>query len=228
MAHYPKWVTPSRQSYLVKLWTLYGNQCLYGHTTCPIASHYVYLEPKAEAIAVPIKLPCQDSYGNPIKKDGKQLYLTVYGSKMVTAQVPKVARLYDLKSELAIKDWKATDRQQDIADWLEERKRLHSLAERRYPIRGLFSSIAKDIFYTEQPAYYLLGLGISGLTFQPFARIRLASSYLHLFVDIGEILKGISKNQRRKAIRYGKALPLETQQGLDQVLKLAVTHYLEH
>ncbi len=228
MAQYPKWVTPIRQAYLVKLWTLYGNKCLYGHTTCPIASHYVYLEPRAENIAVPIKLPCQDSYGNPIKKDGKQLYLTVYGSKLVTAQVKKVARLYELKTELIIADWKQLDREQKKADWLEEQKYLHNLAERKQPPRGQFSGIGKDIFYNEQPAYYLLGLGVSGLTFQPFARIRLASSYLHLFVDIGETLKGISKNKRRKAIRYGKALPLETQQGLDQVLELAVTHYLEH
>lgn len=224
----PKWVTPSRQSYLVKLWAEYGNKCLYGHNACPIASHYVYLEPKAVTVAVPIKLACQDSYGNPIKKDGKQLYLTVYGSKTVTAQVKKMARLYELKSELVIKNWKADDRQQDTADWQAERKELHSLAERRYPIRGQFSSIAKDVFYCQQPQFYLLGLGVSGLTFKPFARIRLASSYLHLFIDIGDTLKGMGKNKRRKAIRYGKALPVEKQQELDQVCKLAVTHYLEH
>jgi len=228
MAKYPKWVTPSRQTYLVKLWTEYGNQCLYGHTACPIASHYVYLESKAIAIPVPIKLACHDSEYNPLIVDGEQVYLTVYGSQTVSVKVPKIARLYELKSELAIKDWKATDREQDSIDWLEERKVLHSLAERRLPIRGQFSSIAKDVFYSEQPSFYLLGLGVSGLTFQPFARIRLASSYLHLFIDIGDTLKGVSKNKRRKAIRYGKPLPVEQQQKLDQVCKLAVTHYLEH
>ncbi|MBA7667305.1 hypothetical protein ES703_75392 [subsurface metagenome] len=224
----PKWATPSRQAYLVKLWAEYGNKCLYGHTTCPIASHYVYLEPKAVAIAVPIKLACFDSEGNPRKVDGKQVYLTVYGSKTIATQVKKLARLYEVKSELAIKDWKAEDRQQDSIDWLEERKFLHSLAERRLPIRGQFSNIAKDVFYNEQPSFYLLGLGVSGLTFKPFARIRLASSYLHLFIDIGDTLKGVGKNKRRKAIRYGKALPVEKQRELDQVCKLAVTHYLEH
>ncbi|GAJ02044.1 unnamed protein product, partial [marine sediment metagenome] len=184
--------------------------------------------PKAVTIPVPVKIACCDREGNPKKADGKQVYLTVYGVKTVTAQVQKVARLYELKSELAIKDWQADDRQQDKADWLEERKRLHSLAERRLPLRGQFSNIARDIFYTEQPQFYLLGLGVSGLTFKPFARIRLASSYLHLFIDIGDTLKDISKNKRRKAIRYGKALPVEKQQELNQVCKLAVTHYLEH
>jgi len=135
---------------------------------------------------------------------------------------------YEVYIEGLIADWKADDRQQDTADWQEERKWLHSLAERRHPIRGQFSSIAKDIFFGEQPSYYLLGLGISGLTFKPFARIRLASSYLHLFIDLGDTLRGVSKNKRRKAIRYGKHLPVEKQQEIEQVCKLAVTHYLEH
>lgn len=135
---------------------------------------------------------------------------------------------YEVYIEGLIADWKAHDRQQDTADWQEERKRLHSLAERRYPIRGQFSTIAKDIFFSRQPLFYLLGLGVSGLTFKPFARVRLASSYVHLFVDLGDTLKGVSKAQRRKAIRYGKALPVEKRQEIEQVCRLAVTHYLEH
>ena len=135
---------------------------------------------------------------------------------------------YDVYIEGLIADWKADDRQQDTAQWQEERKRLHSLAERRYPLRGQFSSIAKDIFFARQPLFYLLGLGISGLTFKPFARIRLPSSYVHLFVDLGDTLKGVSKAKRRKAIRYGKALPVEKQMEIAQVCRLAVMHYLEH
>jgi len=135
---------------------------------------------------------------------------------------------FDARINAIIADWKQFDREQDRADWLEERKWLHNLAERWQPIRGQFSSISKDIFFSEQPSFYLLGLGISGLTFKPFARVRLASSYLHLFIDLGDTLRGVSKNKKRKAIRYGKALPLEKQQELDRVCKLAVTHYLEH
>ena len=134
---------------------------------------------------------------------------------------------YEVYIEGLIADWRADDRQQDTANWREERKHLHSLAERRYPIRGQFSSIAKDIFFANQPLFYLLGYGISGLTYKPFARVRLASSYVHLFIDLGDSLKTIGKNKRRKAIRYGKALPIEKQREVELVCRLAVRHYLD-
>jgi len=148
----------------------------------------------------------------------------VFGHKSCT--IP--SHYYEVYIEGLIADWKADDRQQDTAELQEERKRLHSLAERRYPLRGQFSSIAKDIFFARQPLFYLLGLGVSGLTFKPFARVRLASSYVNLYVDLGDMLKGVSKSKRRKAIRYGKSLPVELQGEIAQVCKLAVTHYLEH
>jgi len=134
---------------------------------------------------------------------------------------------YEIYIEGLIGDWKADDKSQLSADWLEELKRLHSLAERRYPLRGQFSSIAKDIFFSQQPLYYLVGLGISGLTYKPFAKVRLASSYVNLFVDLGDTLKGVSKTKRRKAIRYGTPLPLEKQREVEQVCRLAVRHYLK-
>jgi len=133
---------------------------------------------------------------------------------------------YEVYIEGLIADWKADDHQQDTAEWQEERKQLHSLAERRYPLRGQFSIISKDIFFSEQPLYYLLGLGISGLTFKPFAKVRLSSSYVNLFIDLGDTLKRVSKTKRRKAIRYGTALPLEVQKEVEQVIRLAVRHYL--
>lgn len=172
---YPKWVTPDRQTCLVKLFIRSKGFCVFGHTDCLIPEHY-----------------------------------------------------YELFIEDLISDWKADDRAQDTADWKAEQRRIHSLAERQYPLRGTFNAISKDIFFADQPQYYLVGLGISGLTFRPFALIRLASSYVSLFVDIGTSLKGLSKAQRRKAIRYGKPLPLEYQRELTSLLRLAVRHYLEH
>jgi len=135
---------------------------------------------------------------------------------------------YEVYIEGLIADWRADDRQQDTDDWREERKRLHSLAERRYPIRGQFSTIAKDIFFSQQPLYYLLGYGMSGLTFKPFAKVRLASSFVNLYVDLGDSLKGTSKNKRRKAIRYGKPLPMDKQAEVERVCRLAVKHYLNN
>lgn len=138
------------------------------------------------------------------------------------------AHYYEIYIEGLIADWKTDDRIQREADWLEESKRLHSLAESRYPLRGQFSAISKDIFYARQPMFYLLGLGISGLTFTPFAKVRLSSSYVNLYVDLRDTLSKVSKAKRRKAVRYGKPLPLELQGEIQQVCKLAIEHYLEH
>ncbi len=135
---------------------------------------------------------------------------------------------YEVYIEGLIADWKSEDRQQDNAEWQAERKRLHSLGERRFPLRGQFSAIAKDIFYASQPQFYLLGLGISGLTFTPFAKIRLSSSYVNLYVDLRDTLSKVSKAKRRKAVRYGKPLPLELQGEINLACKLAIGHYLEH
>jgi len=220
----PKWATPDRQAHLVKLWLDYGNQCLYGHKACLNPNHYLYTEPKGVTKPVPVKLPCRDTEGNPIlDKDGNQLYLTVYGTKTETVYKPKVARLYDLKSEQAIKAWIADDRTQSQAEWQAERKALHSLAERRYPLRGQFSTISKDIFFGNQPQFYIEGIGISGLTFQPFAKVRLASSYMRLHIYLADSLKGLGKNARRKALRYGRLSDTAYRQ-----ISLAVKHYLDH
>lgn len=219
----PKWANPDRQAHLVKLWVEYGNQCLLGHKACPIPSHYVYAEPVGVKVVIPVTLPCQDRHGNPIKdKDGNQLYFTTYQTKVVTVYEPKIARLYELKSETAIGYWIADDRAQRQADWEAESKAIHSLGERRYPIRGEFSVIAKDVFYAEQPQYYLEGIGISGFTFKPFAKVRLASSFVRLHIDLADSLKDTSKNARRKALRYGRLTKTAW-----QMVKRAVGHYLD-
>ena len=148
----------------------------------------------------------------------------VYGHKLC----PIPEHHYQLFIEELIGDWKADDRWQREAEWQAERRQIHSLGERRYPLHGQFSAISKDIFYAEQPKYYLLSLGISGLKFKPFAKVRLASSFVHLHIDLGDTLKGISKTKRRKAIRYGKSLPYGIQRQIDKICGLAVRHYLEH
>jgi len=130
--------------------------------------------------------------------------------------------------EYLIADWKADDKAQATAEWEAERKALHSLGERRFPLRGQFSNISKDIFFDQQPLFYVLGMGVSGLTYKPFAKVRLSSSYVYLYVDLAHALKGVSKAKRRKAIRYGKALPIEKQREVEQLCRLAVRHYLDH
>lgn len=127
-----------------------------------------------------------------------------------------------------IADWKADDRAQDSAEWEAERQRLHSLGERRYPLRGQFSNISQDIFFGNQPLYYLVGLAVSGVTLTPFAKVRVSSSFTNLYIELGQSLKGVSKNKKRKAIRYGKPLPPEYKKRVEQVCREAVRHYLNH
>ena len=158
-----------------------------------------------------------------------QLFLSsggfcVYGHKK--CQIPE--HHYSLYSELLIKDWKHLDREIDNALWEAERKALHSLGERTYPIRGQFSAISRDIYAEEQPLYYLDGQAVSGVTFKPFVRVRLASSYMRLYVDLGEALRQVSKSQRRKAIRYGKPLPPTTRVAIMRKVMEAVRDYYSH
>ena len=135
---------------------------------------------------------------------------------------------YQLYSEFLIADWKQLDKEQSQADWEAERKALHSLGERSYPIRGQFSAVSRDIYAENQPLYYLEGQAVSGLTLTPFVRVRIASSYIRLYVDLGEALRQVSKSKRRKAIRYGKPLPQTTRVAIMRKVMEAVKDYHTH
>ena len=135
---------------------------------------------------------------------------------------------YYLFAEYLIKDWKLLDREQDKADWEAERKALHSLGEHRFPVTGRFNAISRTIFAESQPLYYFEGQSVSGLTLKPFVKVRIASTYMRLFIDLGDALREVSKSKRRKAIRYGKPLPLNTQEAIRRKVLEAVRDYLAH
>jgi len=158
-----------------------------------------------------------------------QLFLSsggfcVYGHKKCL--IPE--HHYSLYIELLIKDWKHLDRELDTALWEAERKALHSIGERSYPIRGQFSAVSRDIYAESQPLYYLEGQAVSGLTLMPFVRVCIASSYIRLYVDLGEALRQVSKSQRRKAVRYGKALPKSVKRAISSKVLEAVRDYYSH
>ena len=158
-----------------------------------------------------------------------QLFLSsggfcVYGHKKCL--IPE--HHYSLYIELLIKDWKHLDRELDNALWEAERKALHQLGERTYPVRGQFSAVSRDIYAESQPLYYLEGQAVSGITLKPFVRVRIASSYIRLYVDLGEALRQVSKSQRRKAIRYGKALPKSVKRAISSKVLEAVRDYYSH
>ena len=164
----PKWATPARRAYLVKLFLKSQGFCVFGHKPCPYPEHH-----------------------------------------------------YELFIEGVIRNWILDDRAQSQAEWEAERKALHSLAERKYPLHGQFSATSKDIYLAKQPQYYLEGIGISPVTFKPFAKVRLASSYMRLFVSLADSLD--SKNAKRKVLRHSRLTETAHKR-----IRQAVKHYLEH
>lgn len=225
----PKWATPDRQAHLLVLWVKFGNRCLLGHPVCPIPEHYFYQDGKITYSAKAQKIPCQDRNGNPkLDSEGKQLYLTLYTPKKTAVKSIGIARLYDYISEGLIKDWKASDREQRLSEWEAEQKLIHSLGEQKYPLRGQFNAISKEIWGYSQPLFYIQDLGMSGLTLKPFAKVRVSSSYMRLYIDLGDTLKGVSKAKRRKAIRYGKPLPKQVEERVIGLVREAVKDYLAH
>ena len=135
---------------------------------------------------------------------------------------------YETYIEGLIRHWIASDRARDNAEWQAESRILHRTAERSQPLHGEFSGVAKDIFFADQPQYYVEGLGISGVRLNPFAKVRISSSFLRLHIDLGNSLREATKNQKRKAIRYGKPLPRYIEEKINEIIKNAVAHYYNH
>jgi len=154
-------------------------------------------------------------------------YLPITGWKvdLLTGEVYNPE--YEARIAPLIQYWKAEDREVDKLDWRIEQRALHSLGETSQPIRGRFSNIARDIFHSNQPLFYLEGLGLDCIRLTPFAKVKLASSYMRLYVNLGHSLRGVSKHRRRKAMRYGKPLPQEAQVRVAELVKLAVRDYLK-
>jgi hypothetical protein len=130
---------------------------------------------------------------------------------------------YEIFIERLIDDWQADDREQASQEWKAERLAMHALGERGLPLRGRFNNVSMDIWFDRQPLFYVENVGVSGLTLKPFAQVKLASSYFRLYVDLGDSLRNVSKNRRRKALRYGKI-----DNRITERVRQAVVDYLNH
>ena len=218
----PRWATAERKARLVQLWRRYGNRCLQGHRTCPDPTHYVLRTPKPEWARVPDRMqraerpdgtPILDSSGNPI-------YYQTY--KLVPAPTTELSleRLYDVKSEGAVRYWVSDDAAQRMAEWRVERERLHR--DQRHFRQGEFDSLRRQIYLENQPPYTIVALTVDSLTFRPVALVKVSSTIIHLFVNLEEPMGALSKSARRKARRYGKALPKEAAQKAEKAIEAAV------
>ena len=222
----PKWATNERQAQLLDLWAKYGNRCLLGHTACDDFQHYVYHRPKPLFGIKPKPIKCVDRYGNPIlDKEGNPLWTVEYETIPHWVTNPEVIRLYDLRLAEVIGDWIAEDKQAKAYERKAISRLLHTIPEVG-KLRGQFNAISRDIYHESQPTYFIECLGISGLTFKPFAKVRIASSYVRLHVDLKAPLTSVSKNRKRKFIRYGKGLPPEVEKEVELTCNRAIAHYL--
>ena len=208
----PKWVTPTRKAQLVKLWAQYGNRCLKGHRVCPDRSHYVQPITALQEAWVPDRMapaqrpdgtPIRDSHGNPISY---MRYKQVSGTVKVAETT---LRLYEQVEEEVIRHWVSDDASRRTAEWKADQARLHRAPDQHFH-QGEFDNIRREKFLAEQPPYYIEALTPNALTFRPVALVRIPSTGVHLFVELGEALQRVSKSARRKAIRYGKPLPQDT------------------
>jgi len=222
----PKWATNERQAQLLDLWAKYGNRCLLGHTACDDFKHYIYHKPKPLFGIEPKPIKCVDRYGNPIlDNNGQPLWTVEYKPIPHWVSNPEVIRLYDLRLAEVIEDWVREDKQAKAYERRAISRMLHSIPEVG-KLRGEFNAISRDIYHESQPTYFIECLGISGLTFKPFAKVRIASTYTRLLVDLKAPLTSVSKNRKRKFIRYGKGLPIGVQREVELSCNQAIAHYL--
>lgn len=133
---------------------------------------------------------------------------------------------YQVYIESLISQWKADDRQQASLEWEAESTALHSLGERRFPILGRFNNISMDVWHDSQPLFYIEKLGMDAVRLQPFAKVKLSSSYVRLYVGLGGALRTTSKNRKRKIVRYGKPLSKQAEAKVFELVKQAVSDYL--
>jgi hypothetical protein len=198
MKKYSKWVTPVRQAALVKMFELYGNKCLLGHSVCSNIEHYLIYRGKRVYVAIPQETEIVDRNGNPILENGKRK--TVDGWKVVQEFLhsQEFTNLYELHSERLITDWKAEDSIQRTELWKREQRLLHKCPDEKGWGR-VFDPVAKDQFSATREPFEIEAISLNPLTLQQVARIRVAGTGKRLFVNIMRHGKG--KNARKKALR---------------------------
>ena len=238
---FPKWLTNDRKQAMIRLFLEYPDNCLQGHYLCPIKEHYNLVEHRdytyavRHDVAVKLKADNGDKIDTimPVYAIDNSVKIDKYIDRQVlNLQADNISvthkQLHDVLINNAIEVWREDSRIDSIQEWQRDRRELHKLNERSFPIRGRFNNISSVIFHESQPLYYLDSIGMNGLTMQPYAKVKLASSKMYLFIELGNSLMNVSKHRRRKILRYGK-LPKEAELELiDTKIKQAVRAYLNY
>ena len=152
-----------------------------------------------------------------------RFYLEALHSGRVYAPDLFSEKLYDPYSEMVIDLWKALDREEREASWQQEKKRLHALLEIHK--RGPFDTIAREEYLANRPLFSIKAVGVGAFTFKRMAKVRIPALGQEIWVSLAGV--GLSRNKKRKLLRYGKgAIPREQEEGTYQVVKEAVSREL--
>ena len=229
----PKWATRVRRAQLVRMGARYGNRCLQGHLSCHDLTHYIRVVEKVVTVAEP-------KVEQAVFRDGTPqpgVFYTVYRLQRVVVRqgmipqaatdvtagpigVTRLADLFDLHMDGAIAHWVAEDKAQASAEWKAEQQRFHS--DQKRIRQGPFDSIRREQFMAEQPRCYIVGLTPDLVTMRPTVLVRIASTDIYLFVDVGDVIQRGYRKPRRKAIRHGHILPRGTEEAVAALVQGAV------
>ena len=105
--------------------------------------------------------------------------------------------------EAVIADWKAEDRAEREALLKIDRAQFHG---EKGVFGRQFDPVERDVFLATRPTPSSSGWGVSPVTFQRVAKVRVPSTHVHLYVDVSGAAEPekLSKNKRRKIRRYGQ------------------------
>ena len=132
---------------------------------------------------------------------------------------------YSFYSEMAIDLWKADDREGREASWQWEKKRLH--ASPQISRRGPFDTIAREEYLAGRPIFRIEGMGVGAFTFKRVARVEIPALEKVIWVDLSGVDEGLSKNARRKLVRYRQGkLSKELEESVFARCRRAVAQYL--
>ena len=246
----PKWITPERQTELVRLFRESKGLCVVTHKPChgkyvlkgapvckwglscnnPLTKGATCDKDRRDNKGNTITVPCDYGPSNVTRwhcgwgdfpcYSALVLDDEVFGGKVVIGEL-----VYKEYMKILIHDWQALDRDAETARWNKERSLMHTLGETNVQLRGRFSDISRDIYHGDQPVYLITGYSVmfhADKTAYPVANVRLTSSNEILTVDITSAVKDVSKNARNKAIRYGKPLPEQATFEIEKLCSKAV------
>ena len=195
----PQWMTAERLAKLDELCKRDDHLCLKGHANCREKSHYQWVTSRQEVVAVPVELGVLDKATGLVRHD---VTLPGWKSEQVTVWEWESAYLHDATVEEVKASWKADDREQRALDWKREQQAI--LDGTFDYFGGRFDPIAKDVFMSQRPEYYLAATGVDGVHHRPIAVVRVPSTSIMLYLDVSAAFVKPTKSQRKNGRRRGK------------------------